>query len=93
MRLRFNVKLKGEWAIRSKMFPRTSRLPLYPRRNRCSCLFDKDIAEWLRKQGDIVREVNGLCRFYMETCISREFEFDVEAFEAAQAAPQSGKSR
>ncbi len=45
---------------------------------------DKDIAEWLSKQGDIVREVNGLCRFYMDSCIAREFEFDVEAFEAAQ---------
>jgi hypothetical protein len=52
----------------------------------------KDIADWFRKQCDIVREVNGLCRFYMDTCISRELEFDVEEFEASQAAPPSNGS-
>jgi hypothetical protein len=47
---------------------------------------DKDIADWLCKQGDLVREVNDLCRFYMDTSISRELEFDLEEFEAAQAS-------
>ena len=38
---------------------------------------EKDLADWLRTQGDLVREVNGLCRFYMDTCIARELEFDL----------------
>jgi hypothetical protein len=46
---------------------------------------DKDLADWLRTQGDLVREVNGLCRFYMDTCLSQELEFDLDAFETAQA--------
>jgi hypothetical protein len=46
---------------------------------------DSDIADWLRTQGDLVREVNGLCRFYMDTCITRELEFDLGEFEAAHA--------
>jgi hypothetical protein len=46
---------------------------------------DKDVADWLRKQGDLVREVNGLCRFYMDTCITRVLEFDLAEFEAAQS--------
>jgi hypothetical protein len=41
---------------------------------------DKDLADWLRTQGDLVREVNGLCRFYMDTCITRDLEFDVDMF-------------
>ena len=47
---------------------------------------DKDVADWLHQQGDLVREVNGLCRFYMDTSISRELEFDLEEFEAAEAS-------
>jgi hypothetical protein len=49
---------------------------------------DKDIADWFRKQGDLVREINGQCRFYMDTCTTQELEFDVDAFEAAQARNQ-----
>jgi hypothetical protein len=47
---------------------------------------DKDLADWLCKQGNLVREVNDLCGFYMDTSISRELEFDLEEFEAAQAS-------
>jgi hypothetical protein len=47
---------------------------------------DKDVADWLCEQGDLVREVNDLCRFYMDTCKLRELEFDLEEFEAAQAS-------
>jgi hypothetical protein len=47
---------------------------------------DKDLADWLCKQGNLVREVNDLCGFYMDTSISRALEFDLEEFEAAQAS-------
>ena len=47
---------------------------------------DKDLADWLSQQGDLVREVNGLCRFYMDTSVSHELEFDLDEFEAAQAS-------
>jgi hypothetical protein len=30
---------------------------------------DADIAAWFRAQGDLVREVNNLCRFYMDTSV------------------------
>jgi hypothetical protein len=42
---------------------------------------EPDLAAWFRSQGDIVREINNLCRFYMDTSISRELEFDPHAFE------------
>jgi hypothetical protein len=55
---------------------------------------DKDVAEWLQEQGDITSEVNGLCRFYMDTCITRDLEFDVDEFEAAHAPkPLGGPER
>jgi hypothetical protein len=55
---------------------------------------DKDLADWLRTQGNLVREVNGLCRFYTDTCITRELEFDLAEFEATQSPkPIDGPQR
>lgn len=42
---------------------------------------DPDLAAWFRSQGDMIREINNLCRFYMDTSVSRELEFDPDAFE------------
>jgi hypothetical protein len=48
---------------------------------------DKDLVAWFRTQGDLTRQVNDLCRFYMDTCVTRELEFDLDAFEADMKAP------
>jgi hypothetical protein len=37
---------------------------------------DADLVAWFRGQGDIVREINDLCRFYMDTSIARELDFE-----------------
>jgi hypothetical protein len=47
-------------------------------------LIDKDLVAWFRTQGDLTRQVNDLGRFYMDTCVTRELEFDMDAFEASQ---------
>jgi hypothetical protein len=39
-------------------------------------LLDKDVAAWFRGQGNMARQVNDLCRFYMDTYETRVFEFD-----------------
>jgi hypothetical protein len=49
-------------------------------------LVDKDVVAWFRSQGDLTRQVNDLCRFYMDTCVTRELEFDLDAFEAEMDA-------
>jgi hypothetical protein len=48
---------------------------------------DKDLVAWFRAQGDLARQVNDLCRFYMDTCVTHELEFDLDAFEADIKAP------
>lgn len=50
---------------------------------------DADLAVWFRSQGNIVREINNLCRFYMDTSISHELEFS----ESGLIQPSSGNSR
>ena len=35
---------------------------------------DPDLVAWFRSQGDMVREINNLCRFYMDTGLSRELD-------------------
>ena len=74
------------WAGNQGDAQRTSTAQPRPPAEQVLVPLDKDIADWLCKQGDLVREVNGLCRFYMDTSISRELEFDLEEFEAAQAS-------
>jgi hypothetical protein len=44
---------------------------------------DPDLVAWFRSQGDMVREINNLCRFYMDTGLSRELDFNPDALENA----------
>jgi hypothetical protein len=53
---------------------------------------DADLAAWFRSQGDIIREISNLCRFYMDTSISRELEFDPDAFEKTLSEQSSEPS-
>jgi hypothetical protein len=39
---------------------------------------DKDLVDWFRSQGDVVLRINDLCRFYMDTSVTREWEFEEE---------------
>jgi hypothetical protein len=55
-------------------------------------VLDPDVAAWFRSQGDIIREINNLCRFYMDTSISRELESDLDAFEKALSEQSSEPS-
>jgi hypothetical protein len=48
---------------------------------------DIGIDVWFRSQGDLVRQVNDLCRFYMDTNFSKELEFDADAFEKTLEPP------
>jgi hypothetical protein len=50
---------------------------------------DPDLVAWFRSQGDMVREINNLCRFYMDTSVSRELDFDAGAFEQSQLEQSS----
>jgi hypothetical protein len=53
---------------------------------------DPDLVAWFRSQGDVAREINNLCRFYMDTSISRELEFDPDAFEKTLSEQSSEPS-
>ncbi|WP_369721329.1 hypothetical protein AB8Z38_30545 [Bradyrhizobium sp. LLZ17] len=50
---------------------------------------DPDLVGWFRSQGDLVREINNLCRFYMDTGLSRELACDPDAFEKSLAVQPS----
>ena len=41
---------------------------------------DADRAAWFLTQGNIVREINDPCRFYMDTSVTRELEFSAERY-------------
>jgi uncharacterized protein (DUF4415 family) len=47
---------------------------------------DKDLVDWFRTQGNPVLHINDLCRFHMDTSVSRDLEFQ-EAFEKMQPDP------
>jgi hypothetical protein len=67
MRLRSDVKLKGSMGDQIKGVSQDFEIAAVPRAEQVVIPLAKDIANWLRKHGDIVREVNGLCRFYTDT--------------------------
>jgi uncharacterized protein (DUF4415 family) len=47
---------------------------------------DKDLVDWFRTQGNVVLQINDLCRFYMDTSVTRDLEF-AEEFEKMQQDP------